>query len=337
MHDIDSTRLEMEQDEHLAYQEFEHGGEERFEMPMTAQEEEALAAELLGVANEAEMEQFFGKLFSKLRPAISGAAKFLAQNGGPLASALKDIAKKALPFVGSALGSAIPIPGVGTALASALGNAASNLLELETDHLEMEDREFELAKRFVRLASHAVRQGTRLPRRYTPAATANLALRRSLQRLRRVRGFRTRPYYQSRYRPYSSYPSYASCPPCPPCPPVEPADTAEPSPVPAPVAAPAPALAPTGEFEFEDGNEFEGHEELADTHEFETGGEFEDSGEFEHADEFEGSEEFEGDGEFEFEGNDHETDSASYDTPRRHGRRSGRWVRRGRKIVLYGL
>src|SRR5215217_5522126 len=120
MHDIDSTRLETnaEHDEHHAYQEFEHDGqrEDRFEMPITAEEEEALAAELLGVTNEAEMDQFFGKLFRKLRPAIGGAAKFLSRNAGPLAGALKGIARKALPFVGGALGSAIPIPGVGTAL-----------------------------------------------------------------------------------------------------------------------------------------------------------------------------------------------------------------------------
>jgi hypothetical protein len=324
MHDIDSTRLEThaEQDEYPAYQEFEDGsqGEDSFEMPMTAEEEEALAAELLGVTNEAEMDQFFGKLFRKLRPAIGGAARFLAQNGGPLVSALKGIAKKALPFVGGALGSAIPIPGVGTALGTALGNVASKLLEMETDELELEDREFEMARRFVRLASHAVRQGTRIPPRYNPRATANLALRRSIHRLRRLRGFRRRPIYQGAV--------YPSCPPCPVCAQQVPADVTTDTtvePVPAPAPTPPPVAPQTGEFEFEDANEFEGAEE------------FEDGQEFEGGPELEGADEFEGDGEFEFEGNDYETDSDSYDAPRRRRRRSGRWIRRGRKIVLYGL
>jgi hypothetical protein len=323
MHDIDSTRLESspDQNEYLEHQEFETDmGEagDNFEMPMSEEEEEALAAELLSVSSEEEMDQFFGKLFRKLRPAIGGAARFLAQNAGPLRSALKGIAKKALPFVGGALGTAIPIPGVGTALGSALGKAAGNLLEMETDELEVEEREFEMARRFVRFASHAVRQGSRLRNaRFNPTTRTHLALRRSIQRLRRSSGFRSRPYY----RP---------CPPCPPCP--EPpsagdfsaddgaAHHANGAPNP---GTPASSSAPSGEFEFETGDEFE------------TDQEFETEREFEHADEFETHDEFEGANQGEEENYEYDHEAAS--TSPTGGSRSGRWVRRGRKIVLYGL
>ena len=218
MHDIDSTRLEAspDQNEYQGYQEFaeETGdqGEDSFEMPMTEGEEEALAAELLGVSSEEEMDQFFGKMFRKIGRGIRGASKFLSRSGFPLSGVFKGLAKKALPFLGGALGTAIPIPGLGTIVGSAVGKAAGNLLESETDHLEVEEREFQMAKRFVRLASQAVRTGSRMPARLNPTAAANLALRNAVQRLHRAGGFRARPIY----RP---------CPPCAPCPPPEPCPT----------------------------------------------------------------------------------------------------------------
>jgi len=313
MHDIDSTRLEANPDQNEYFENQEGApdageAEDSFEMPMSEEEEEALAAELLGVSSEAEMDQFFGKLFRKLRPRIGGAIKFLSQNAGPLTAALKGIARKALPLVGGALGTAIPIPGVGTALGAAVGNAASNLLEMETDEMEVEEREFEIAKRFVRLASHAVRQGARMrAARFNARNASNLALRYSLQRLRRFGGFRSRPIY----RP---------CPPCPVCAQRLTDDdladhAAEPmaassSPPASDTAAGASATG-GGEFEFEDASEFEDR------------GEMEDGGELEEGNEME-AENYE---------NDHETFAA----PASGGGRSGRWVRRGRKIVLYGL
>lgn len=71
---------------------------------------------------------------------------------------VKAVAKKALPFVGGALGSLIPIPGVGTAAGTALGGALGNALEMEFGELELEDREFEMARSFVRIAGTAAQQ-----------------------------------------------------------------------------------------------------------------------------------------------------------------------------------
>ena len=117
-------------------------------------EEIALAAELLSVSSEAELEQFLGGLWKKVKK-VAGTVGQIAK---PFSGILKAVAKKALPFVGGALGSLIPIPGVGTALGTALGKAVSSALEMEFEGMELEDREFEMARRFVRIAGSAAQQ-----------------------------------------------------------------------------------------------------------------------------------------------------------------------------------
>lgn len=108
--------------------------------PFSEAEEMELAAELLEITDEAELEQFLGKLFKKA------------------AGGLKGLAKKALPFVGGALGSLIPIPGVGTAVGSALGGAVGKALEMELGELNAEDQEFETARRVVRVVGSAAQK-----------------------------------------------------------------------------------------------------------------------------------------------------------------------------------
>ncbi|MGE3312983.1 MAG: hypothetical protein AB7O66_23695 [Limisphaerales bacterium] len=295
MHDIDSIRLEATQDQH-EYQEFQESeadqGEQGVNMLMSEAEEEALAAELLGVGNVEEMDQFLGKLFRRIGRGVRGAAKFLARNAGPLSGVLKGIARKALPFLGGALGSAIPIPGVGTALGSALGQAAGNLLESETEHLEVDEREFEVARRYVRLASHAVWRGARVPRRYRPSAASRIALRNAVLGLRRAGGFRQRP-------------AYGVCAPCAPC-------------APCPACSQTAPTADTGVA----GEPVSGGATNGGTPGADAGGG--DSN---------GESEFEIEPESESVGGDYETDQET--TP--GSGHSGRWVRRGSKIVLYGI
>lgn len=128
-----------------------------------------LALELLSVSNEEEWEQFLGKLWK----GVKKAGKFLR----PLGGVLKSVAKAALPMVGGALGSFIPIPGVGTALGSALGSAVSKALELESDELAHEDGELEVARRFVRVAAAAGRNVSAAPQHADPNAAVAQALR----------------------------------------------------------------------------------------------------------------------------------------------------------------
>ncbi|MFL5280980.1 MAG: hypothetical protein ACJ8AW_08250 [Rhodopila sp.] len=130
------------------------GGEGEAAGPFSEAEEIALAAELLSVSNEAELEEFLGKLWK----GIKKVGSFVGNIAKPFAGVLKAVAKKALPFVGGALGSLIPIPGVGTAVGSALGGALSKALEMEFGEMELEDREFEMARRFVRIAGTAAQQ-----------------------------------------------------------------------------------------------------------------------------------------------------------------------------------
>jgi hypothetical protein len=135
--------------------EFNGGTDSEIESPLDEIEEMELATELLSVSSEEELDQFLGKLFKGVWKGIRKFGKFVGKVARPLGGLLKGIAKKALPFLGGALGSFIPIPGVGTAIGSALGGAASKLLEVDLEGMSPGDQEFELARRFVRLASKA--------------------------------------------------------------------------------------------------------------------------------------------------------------------------------------
>jgi hypothetical protein len=133
--------------------------------PFSEAEETELAMELLSVSSEEELDQFLGKL-------IKGVGKI----AGPLGGALKGLAKKALPFVGGALGSFIPIPGVGTAVGSALGSAVSKALEAELSGLELEEQEHEMARRFVRIAGTAAQEAAQSAAFRNPQAAVRSAV-----------------------------------------------------------------------------------------------------------------------------------------------------------------
>lgn len=142
------------------------------EYPLTEAEEVELAMELLAVSSEAEMDQFLGKIWKGIKKVGSFVGKRILR---PLGGALKAVAKKALPLVGGALGSFIPIPGVGTAIGSALGSAVSKALELEYGELN-EEAEFEMARRFVRIAATAAQQAASAPPEVDPVTAVNAAL-----------------------------------------------------------------------------------------------------------------------------------------------------------------
>jgi hypothetical protein len=140
------------------FESFEFGEAEEL---LSEQEELELAMELLSVQSEQELEQFLGKMFRSVGRGLKSVGKFVGKNVLPvLGPALKAIAKTALPIAGGALGSLIPIPGVGTMLGSAIGNAAANALEMEFAGLNHEEAEIQKARRFVRLASSAIRQAS---------------------------------------------------------------------------------------------------------------------------------------------------------------------------------
>ncbi|MBE7446116.1 MAG: hypothetical protein HS132_13040 [Planctomycetia bacterium] len=165
MHNIDNTQqeseivgLEADQFEYAFEGDQEMFGEADMESPFTEAEEMELAAELLEISSEAELDQFLGKLFKGAWRGLKKVGSVVGKVARPLGGVLKGLAKKALPFVGGALGSFIPIPGWWHAVGTALGSAVSKALEVEFEGMNEEDQEFEMARRFVRLAGTAAKQ-----------------------------------------------------------------------------------------------------------------------------------------------------------------------------------
>lgn len=155
-------------------QTFEGEGEYSSESPFNETEEMELAAELLTVQSEEELEQFLGKLFKK-------AGGFLKSGiGRHLTGALKGIAKKALPVLGGVAGNFL-LPGVGGAMGSKLASAAGGMFGLELEGLSYEDQEFEVAKQVVRLGGAAANIAAQAPPSAPPPQAAQTALTSAAQ------------------------------------------------------------------------------------------------------------------------------------------------------------
>jgi len=180
MHDIDNINSEFESYEY-EYEDAEAPFEEMEADAFYDQPDEMeLAYELLNVADEDELEYFLGNV---LKTVIPAAAKFArSDTGKALGGILKSAVKSAAPIVGGALGSLIPIPGVGTAAGAALGKAVGNALEMELEGLAPDDQELEAARRMVRIAKDAAQQAASAPKTANPAATAKNALLNAVKR-----------------------------------------------------------------------------------------------------------------------------------------------------------
>jgi uncharacterized protein (DUF697 family) len=166
-------------------------------------QEAQLATELLEINSEEELEQFLGKLVSG---AVKGVTNFAKSGAGKaLVGGLKNVAKAALPTVGGALGSFIPIPGVGTALGAKLGSMAADLFELELETMNEEEAEFAVAQEMVRLGAQAARTAASAPRNAPPGAVARAAITTAARRhapglARKARQDRRGPYPPPRRR-----------------------------------------------------------------------------------------------------------------------------------------
>jgi hypothetical protein len=171
MHDLDRTLGEAE-----AEGEMFETGEFEFEAEGGSVFNEAteleLTAELLGISNEAELEQFLGDLIKKAGSAIG---KFVRSPvGNALGGILKGAAKAALPVVGGALGTLVGGP-AGGALGSTLASKAGQIFGLELEGLSGEDREFEVARRFTQFAGEAAKNAALAPANADPQAVAKAA------------------------------------------------------------------------------------------------------------------------------------------------------------------
>jgi hypothetical protein len=145
--------------------------------PLSEAQEVELASELLEISSEEELEQFLGGLIKKVGGFVKGPV------GRALGGVLKSVAKKALPIVGGALGSFVA-PGVGTAIGSKLGSLASGLFEVELEALPAEQAEFEVARRLVGLTAASARlaSAARPTRGMTPHTLARAAVAQAARR-----------------------------------------------------------------------------------------------------------------------------------------------------------
>ena len=139
-----------------------------------------LAHELLEITSEEELEEFLGKLVSGV---AKGASSFMKSGvGKAIGGVLRNVAKTALPMVGSAIGSFVA-PGVGTAIGGKLGSMASKLLEAEElETMGESEAELEAARRYVRWANGTVRNAMRAPSGVPPRTVARSAAVSSARR-----------------------------------------------------------------------------------------------------------------------------------------------------------
>ena len=202
MHDLDRTQAEydgeysgyefeadayeMETYEYEDEYDGEYEGEYRgvygeYEAVFDEADELELAAELLEVTDEDELDQFIGKLIkkaaSKLKKVVKGPL------GKTLGGLIKGVTKTALPALGAVAGNLV-LPGVGGALGGKLGSAAGSVFGLELEGLSAEDQEFEVAKQVVRLGGEAVKQAAQpgMGTSGAPQAAAQTAMVKAAQK-----------------------------------------------------------------------------------------------------------------------------------------------------------
>jgi hypothetical protein len=305
MHDLSA----LETNEQFGDFEWEGEGEEEGEAYQELEDEESeleAAGELLSVGNEAELDHFLGGLIGKIAKQVGKAVH--GPVGNVLGGALKSVARKALPMVATAIGGPIG----GGLVASGGLDKALKAFGLELEGLSQEDQELELARRYVRLARGAARRvlrqhPSRNPRNQVLPAV-RWAMRRYAPALLGRGGYGPRHHHQGhgQHWPYrraypgfypGGYPAYMPAPA--PCPSCGSAAPVD-EPLPDDVGEPAAARqapAPPPAVEAPATGELEMEDELY------LGG-------------------YAGGG---------------YGDAQPGIVRSGRWIRRGNKIILYGV
>jgi len=148
-------------------------------------EEMELAADMLSLGSEAELDQAIGKLMHSAARAVGGSIN--RDVGMALGGAIKAAAQQAAPIAG------------------APAATSGELFGIETEGLSGEDQEFEIMRRFVRFAGAAAGRAARAPRGINPRAIVRSALMRAARRwapglLRRWnRGFRGPDWQRRRW------------------------------------------------------------------------------------------------------------------------------------------
>jgi hypothetical protein len=169
MHDLDRQQLEQHERAGLfgesPRREPGHQLSESYEME--------LAAELLEVNSEEELEQFLGDLLAR---ATSAASR--AYNSDAVQSALpglKAIGRVVLPRAASYVANRFA-PGTGDIAGAGAHAAVDQWLKEELEGLSGEDREFESARRYVRFANDALSRAAQMPANVPPPVAGQVAV-----------------------------------------------------------------------------------------------------------------------------------------------------------------
>lgn len=142
-------------------------------------EEMELAANLLEVGSEAELDRFLGNLIDRVGRAAGSVAR--SSTGQAVAGILKDAAKRVLPTIGRAIEQRVD-SAARAGVSAQVVKAASQYLGLELEGLSPEDQEFEAAKSFVRFAGEAAKNVAAAPAGLPPEAAAKAAVVRAARR-----------------------------------------------------------------------------------------------------------------------------------------------------------
>lgn len=159
--------------------EFEYGDGEVYGGVLDEADEMELAAEMLEITSQDELDQFLGKVFRRVTRKVGRVIP--RQFRRPLGGMLRKLGRRFLPIGGAALGNLIA-PGIGGVIGGSLASQAGRLFGLELEGLSPEDQEFEVARHYVRLASESARQAAMTPANTPPAAAAQRAVAIAAQR-----------------------------------------------------------------------------------------------------------------------------------------------------------
>jgi hypothetical protein len=153
MHDLDQTQLE-----------WESAAFTKAARPwLTERDELELAAELLELASEAELEQFLGDLIERGRKAVGEQIK-PGKPGEHVAAAVRYGAPAIVVKTMAAhptLAQWAPVAGPATGFAA--DRLINWLTKKELETLNLEDRELEMARRYVRFATTALADAAERP------------------------------------------------------------------------------------------------------------------------------------------------------------------------------
>ena len=134
-------------------------------------EQSELASELLGVADDHELDNFLGSMLKKATQKLGIPSSITRHVGGLLKGAAKNVLPSLTQLAGGALGGPM-----GAALAGKAGPMLGSLLGMELEGLSPEDQEYEAAKQFVKLAGSSMQNAANAAGTGSPVEVAKRAV-----------------------------------------------------------------------------------------------------------------------------------------------------------------